>query len=153
MRTAHRGKERHVVKLMNLGRRDEAVAYMKTHGMIEAFQGAPEWKPISAPEGEKRPIQSSPDEYHYPEFKPIRDPLPPGVRWARILRELGNELQKVVTFESDDPKPVESRVTALLWMGIREQKDARTRGRLIGQTFPIESNPDTLQGGYRVWRR
>jgi hypothetical protein len=152
MRNARPGRERYVVQLMNKGLPDEAVAYMKRHGMIQAFVGAPGWKPVSVPE--PVPIQSSPDAYRYPEFKPVRDPVPEGVKWARVKRELGNELQKVMVLEDDFDLPEHKRREVLAWMSLREQQLAgATRGRLIGQTFPIEKNPDERQGGWRVWRR
>lgn len=153
VRTARAGKERHVVKLMNQGRRDDAIAYMKKNGIIQAFEGAPEWKPVSEPQPQPQPIQSSPDEYRYPEFKPVREPLPEGVRWARIRRELAHELQKVIVFEEDEHLPEHKRRQALLWMALREQDMAKRRGRLIGQEVPVEENPEERQGGYRLWRR
>lgn len=147
MRKARSGKERWVVRLMKQGRREDAAAYMKAHGLVQGFAGGPEYKAVSAPEVPlvaKAP--AAPEPYKYPEFKPIRDPLPPQVRYARIKRELGHELQKVAVLEED------ASVEVLVWMTLRQQKDAVNRkGRLIGQVFPIEANPDDRQGGYRVW--
>lgn len=152
MRTARAGRERHVVALMNRGLRDEAIGYMKMHGIIQGFAGAPEWKPVSAPE---KPMGlAKAEEYVYPDFKPVREPLPDGVVYARIKREMAHELQKVAELEEDGHLPPMQRRERLVWMSLREQKDAVNRkGRLVGQVFPIEVNPDDLQGGFRVWRR
>ena len=145
MRTAHAGKERYVVRLMNQGRKDDAIAYMKEHGMTQAFVGAPESKPVSVPD-KVDPTPANPSDYKYPDFRVARDPVPEGVRYAKIHRELGHELQKVAIMEDDQTE-------VLLWMGLREQEMARRRkGRVIGQVFAIEPNPEKLQGGWRLWR-
>lgn len=120
-------------------------------------------KPVAVTEKEIFPQHPKPDEtvrmgsghqepYRYPDFKPTRDPVPEGVKWARIKRELGHELQKVAVYEEDDHLPQEKRREVLVWMTLREQRDSQARkGRLIGQVFAIEPNPEERQGGYRLW--
>ena len=156
MRNARDGKERYVVRLMNRGDRDGAVAYMKKHGMVQAFSGAPEWKPVSAPEPASvtvleaqsvvTDIPGDPN-YKYPDFKPARDPVPEGVRYARISAEYANRIMKVIVFEDDGS-------IGRLFMGLQEQRDwIRRKGRLIGQTFPVEKNTNPQQEGFRIWKR
>lgn len=153
MRSARAGKERNVVRLMNAGTPDLAIAYMKKHGMIGNFAGAPQEKPVSVPEAPRLLEPRPPMEAPYPEYKPQRDPTPETVVWARIERELGNELQKSITFEEQDSLPPERRRRALLWMTLREQESAKLRGRIVGQAFPVWPNPNEMQGGYVVWHR
>lgn len=163
MRAAKIGKECYVVRLMNAGKREKAVEYMAQHGMTADFRGAPEYKrpgegALNLATGTPVPVEAptAPDaaDFKYPDFRPIRDPLPEGVFYAKIKRELGHELQKVVTYEDDFHLPEHKRREALLWITLREQADYVTkRGRLIGQVVAIERNPDDRQGGFRLWRR
>lgn len=161
MRSAKVGRERHVVRLVNAGKELEAARYMSLHGMVGNFAGAPQDKPVGAgaldltqdgpalaPLGAAaQEVQKAPEAVQYPDFKPAREAVPGGVRYGRILRELGNELMKKAICEDDGEE-------VLLWMSLREQQGAKNRrGRLIGQVFAIEKNPDEAQGGWRIWRR
>jgi hypothetical protein len=86
--------------------------------------------------------------YKYPDFKPVRELVPEGVRWALVTRELGNVRQKEVRFEDGaEPK------TGILWMGYKEIEHAKHRGRVLGTSYPIKSNPDLEQGGYIIYRK
>ena len=146
MRKAKTGKERWVVRLMKEGKSLEAAAYMKREGMIQNFAGAPQSAPISNPKAETEQFVQ-PKEYRYPDFKPVRDPVPAGIRWARVTRHLANQLMKIIEFEDD-------QCPGIGFMGIREQNAAiKRKGKLVGQTFAWEVNPDTVQGGWRLWRR
>ena len=54
---------------------------------------------------------------------------------------------KIIEFEDD-------QCPGLGFMGISEQNAAiKRKGKLVGQTFAWEVNPDTVQGGWRLWRR
>ena len=146
MRPAKAGAERYVIRLMNQGREAEALAYMKAKGLVESFAGAPDSKPVSTPEIVQRPTASNVDE-PLPQYRLARDVVPEGVRYARIHREMGNPLLKVAICE-------DTKEEVLLWIGHREQSMAKMRkGRLIGQVFTIQRNPDKLQGGWTLWRR
>lgn len=84
--------------------------------------------------------------YRYPDFKPAREPLPAGVVYATVRRELFNSLQKEVQLEGGE--------YAILWLAWKEAEALKKRyGRLIGVNVPVEVNPDERQGGYRIWKR
>jgi len=153
-RPPHKGKERYVVRLMKLGREADALAYMKAHGLIQDFRGAPQYKPVSTSEEHPAALTQKQidDNYKYPDFIPHRDPLPKGVKWAKCKRELAHELQKVFTWEQEAGLPEHRRHEFLVWMSLREQASAKYRGRLVGQVFPVEPNPDERQGGWRIHR-
>lgn len=151
-----RGAERWVITLMKRGETAKAVAFMRARGLTQNFEGAPQFAPVGqagvmtrpepAPEKPKMYPGNVPP-YVYPDFKPVREPMPAGVKWAKIHRELGHQLQKVAILEGTE-------VQVLVWMGLKEQTDwIKQKGRLIGQVFPIEANPEPLQGGYRIYRR
>lgn len=160
MRKAHAGPERWVVRLMKQGKTQEALAYMRTKGLVANFIGAPQFAPVgqagvmTRPEPVPAPVPEKPKMYPgnvapyvYPDFKPVRDPVPEQVKYAKIHRELGHELQKVAILEGGE-------VQVLVWVGLKEQRDLIARkGRLIGQVLPIEPNPEPLQGGWRIYRR
>lgn len=142
---------------MRAGKQDQALAYMRSKGMTANFAGAPKEGRVGTvgaiirpePKSDPAAVADMPGDpnYKYPDFKPIREPVPEGVRYARILRELSHVNQKVGFFEDDQG------VQILIWMTLDQQQKAKARkGRLIGQVFPIERNPDERQAGWRIYR-
>lgn len=84
-----------------------------------------------------------PEAYSYPDFQPVLDPLPPGVRWATVIREPANRNMKLVKFLDDGTEDI-------AWVRSREVE--RMQGRMEGERLKLIPNPDSFQGGWIQWR-
>lgn len=80
-------------------------------------------------------------------FKPVREAVPEGVRWARVVREAPNPLLKGIRFEDEG---LNSEVKAL-WVSWIQGKNGG-RG-LLSRVVPVWENEDREQGGWTIWRK
>ena len=79
-----------------------------------------------------------------PEFKPARDVLPKGVRWARVVRQAVNRRLREVLFEDNNR-------TGALWL--TERQVCRGEARL-GKTVPVTWNDDELRpDSWKLWKK
>jgi hypothetical protein len=81
--------------------------------------------------------------YAYPEFNPVLDDLPAGVRWATVIREPHNRNMKLVRFLDDGSEDI-------AW--IRSRDLDKLGGRMEGTRIKLVVNPDAFQGGWIQWR-
>lgn len=104
--------------------------------------------PGELPEGAGNEISAEdaagrPEPYRYPDFQPVLDPLPAGVRWATVIREPHNRNMKLVKFLDDGSEDI-------AW--VRSRDLDKLGGRMEGSRIKLVVNPDAFQGGWIQWR-
>jgi hypothetical protein len=88
-------------------------------------------------------LPEPPEIYHYPDFEPVLDPLPAGVRWGLVIREPNNRNMKLVKFLDDGSEDI-------AW--VRSRDLDKLGGRMEGTRIKLIVNPDSFQGGWIQWR-